>query len=113
MSKWLRQWTTNPLCSSHVASNPILSKLSNVGGLQCWGLPGGSVVKNPPMNVRDAGLIPGSGRFPREGNGNPIQCSCLGNPMDREVRWTTVHRVIKTDGHNLVTKQQQNNIRKI
>ena len=37
------------------------------------------MVKNPPTNVRDAGLIPGSGRFPGEGNGNPLQYSCLEN----------------------------------
>ena len=46
--------------------------------------PGGSVVKNLPANARDPGLIPGSGRSPGEGNGNPLQYSCLGNPMDRE-----------------------------
>ena len=43
----------------------------------------GSVSKNPPGNMRDAGLIPGSGRSPGEGNGSPLQCSCPGNPMDR------------------------------
>ena len=43
----------------------------------------GSVVKNPPANVGDSCLIPGSGRSPGEGNGNPLQYSCLGNPMDR------------------------------
>ena len=45
--------------------------------------PGGAVVKNLPVNAgdtRDAGSIPGSGRFPGEGNGNPLQYSCLGNP---------------------------------
>ena len=47
------------------------------------GFPGGSVVKNPPANAGDLGLIPGSGRSPGEGNGNPLQYSCLGNPMDR------------------------------
>ena len=44
------------------------------------------VVKNPPANAgdtRDMGLIPGSGRSPRVGNGNPLQYSCLENPMDR------------------------------
>ena len=44
------------------------------------------VVKNPPANigdVRDEGLIPGSGRYPGGGHGNPLQYSCLGNPMDR------------------------------
>ena len=46
------------------------------------------VVKNPPANagdVRDLGLIPGSGRFPGGGHGNPLQHSCLENPMDQEV----------------------------
>ena len=50
-----------------------------------WGFPGGSVVKNLPSNAGDAGSIPGSGRSPGEGNGNPLQYSCLGNPMDRGV----------------------------
>ena len=47
------------------------------------GFPGGSEVKNLPA-------IPGSGRSPEEGNGNPLQCSCLGNPMDRGAWQTTV-----------------------
>ena len=42
------------------------------------------MVKNPPANAGDAGLIPWSGRSPGEGNGNSLQYSCLGNPMDRE-----------------------------
>ena len=46
--------------------------------------PCGSVVKNLPANVGDMGSIPGSRKTPGEGNGNPIQYSCLGNPMDRE-----------------------------
>ena len=45
--------------------------------------PGISVVKNLPANSGDAGLIPGSGKFPGEGNCNPLQCFSLGNPMDR------------------------------
>ena len=45
--------------------------------------PGGSVVKNPPTKAGDMGLIPGSGRSPGEGNDNPLQYSCLGNPMHR------------------------------
>ena len=47
------------------------------------GFPGGSVVKNPLANAGDAGSIPGSGRLPGEGVGNPLQYSCLGNPMGR------------------------------
>ena len=46
-----------------------------------------SVVKNPPINAGDAGLIPGSGRSPGEGNDNPLQYSCLENPMDRGTWW--------------------------
>jgi len=54
------------------------------------------VIKNPPANAGDAGdmgLIPGSRRSPREGNGNPLQYFCLGNPMDRGAWWATVYRV--------------------
>ena len=53
----------------------------------------GSVVKNPPVNVGDLGLVPESGRSPGEGNGNPLQCSCLGNPMDRGA-WRAAVRVV-------------------
>ena len=54
------------------------------------------------------GLITGSGRPPGEGNDNPLQYSYLGNHMDREAPWTTVHRVTKVSGKiDLVTKQQQ------
>ena len=62
------------------------------------GLPGGSVGKNLPVNVGDSGLIPGSGRFPGEGNGNPLQYCCLGNPMDREACWATVYGIKKELG---------------
>ena len=53
------------------------------------------MVKNPPANAGDAGWVPGSGRSPREGNGNPLQYSCLGNFMDRGAWWATVHGVAK------------------
>ena len=56
--------------------------------------PGGSVVKNPPANAGDAGdvgSIPGLRISPEEGNGNPLQYSCLGNPMDRKA-WSTIVR---------------------
>ena len=58
-------------------------------------LPGGSLVKNSPANSRDAGSIPGWGRSPGGGNGNPLHYSYLGNPMDRRAWWATVHGVIK------------------
>ena len=59
------------------------------------GFPGGSVVKNLPDNAGDVGFILGLGRSPGEGNGNPLQYSCLENPMDRGAYWATVHRVTK------------------
>ena len=63
------------------------------------GFPGGSVVKNQSANagdVRDVGLIPGLGRSPGVGNGNPLQCSCLKIPMDRGALWSTDHGVAKS-----------------
>ena len=48
-----------------------------------------------PGDTRDVGLIPGSGRSPEEGNGNPVQYSCLKNPMDRGAWWATIHGVTK------------------
>ena len=57
------------------------------------GFPGGSGVKNLPGNAADKGLIPGLGRSPGERNGNPLQYPCLGNPINRGTRKTTVHGV--------------------
>ena len=65
----------------------------------CWndaavsihiGLPAGSAVRNPPDSAGDACSIPGSGRPPGEGNGNLLQYSCLGNPMERGAFWSTI-----------------------
>ena len=56
----------------------------------------GSVVMNLPANAGDVDLIPGSERSLGEGNGNPLQYSCLGNPMDGGVWQATVHGVIKS-----------------
>ena len=55
-----------------------------------WGFPRGSVVKKPPVNAGDVSLIPGLGRSPGGGNGNPLQYSCLENSMDREAWQATV-----------------------
>ena len=57
------------------------------------GFSGGSVL---PANAEDTGSIPGSGRYAREGNGYPVQYSCLDNPMDKGTRRTTVHEVEKS-----------------
>ena len=54
------------------------------------------MVKNPPANAGDAGSIPGSGRSPGGGNGNPLQYSCLENPTDREAWRAIVHEVAKS-----------------
>ena len=69
-------------------------------------------INNPHSNAGDVGSIPGSGRSPGEGNGNPLQYSCLGNPMDRGVWWATVHGVPKESDmteklNNNTTIQQQ------
>ena len=61
------------------------------------------MVKNPPANTGDVGLIPGSGRSLGEGNGNSLQCSCLGNPMDRRAWQATVHEVTRV-AHDLPAK---------
>ena len=60
------------------------------------GFPGGSEVKESACNVGGLSLIPGSGRSPGEGNGNPLQYSCLENPMDAGAWWATVHGVAKS-----------------
>ena len=52
----------------------------------------GAVVKNPPANARDVGLIPGLERAPGEGSDNMFQYSCLGNPMDRGAWWAPVRK---------------------
>ena len=60
-----------------------------------WGCPGGSDGKESACNAGDLGSIPGLGRSPGEGNGNPLQCSCLENPMDRGAWQGTAHGVTK------------------
>ena len=53
--------------------------------MSCKVFPGGSDSKEPVYNAGDLGSIPGSGRSPEEGNGNPLQCSCVGNSMERNL----------------------------
>ena len=62
------------------------------------------MVKNLSVNVGDLGSIPGSGRSPGEENGNPLQYSCLGNPMDRKPGWLLQSMGSQRVGHDLVTK---------
>ena len=62
--------------------------------------PGAIVVKNPPASegdIRDVDSIPGSGKSPGVGNVNPLQYSCLENPMDKGAWWAAVHRITESD----------------
>ena len=68
--------------------------------------PSGSVVKNLSANAEDTGLIPGSGRSPEARNGNPLQYSCLENPVDKEAWGATVNGVTKESD---VTEQVNSN----
>ena len=70
------------------------------------GFPHSSVGKESGCNTGDPGLIPGLGRYPGERNGNPLQDSCLENPMDRGAWRATVHGVARV-GHDLATKPPQ------
>ena len=100
-SSTLRNWIPDPCCCQQPVFVPrvcphffsCLPLTSSKHWLE--GFSGGSVVKNPPANAGDAGLITRLGRFPGEGNGNPLQYSCLGNLMDRGAWWATVHGVTK------------------
>ena len=73
----------------------ILSRVC-VGSLLSQDFPGGASGKESACNTGDAGSIPGSGRSPEGGHGNPLQYSCLENPMDRGAWWTIVHGVTKS-----------------
>ena len=57
----------------------------------------GSDGKESACDAEDLGLIPGLGGSPGEGDGNPLQCFCLGNPMDRGAWWATVHGITESD----------------
>ena len=66
----------------------------------CKGFPGGVVIKNPPENAgdaRDMSSVPGSRQSPGGGNGNPLQYSCLNNPMNRGTWQATVHGLQRQD----------------
>ena len=71
------------------------------------GHPGGSDGKESACSLGDPGSIPRLGRSPGEGNGNLVQYSCLGNPMERESWRAMVHGGHKRVRHDLATKQQQ------
>ena len=85
--------------------NPTIYNSINESRGLYTSFPCSSNSKESACDVGDTGSIPGSGRSSGEGNGNPLQYSCLENPVDRGVWWATVHGVAKSD---LVTKQQLN-----
>ena len=78
--------------------NPDLKSqlLKNWKSKHNLGFPGGSDGKESACNLGDLGSIPGLGRSPGGGHSNPLQCSCLENPMDRRAWWATVHGVAKS-----------------
>ena len=80
------------------ALSPSFRILNNSAGISSppLGFPHSSVGKESPCNAGDPGLIPGSGRSSGEGNGNPLQYSCLEHPMDRGAWWATVYGVTKS-----------------
>ena len=83
---------SSPAFYPHSSLAPISASDHSSKALFYLGFPGGSVVKNLIANAGDTGSIPGSGRSLGEGNGNPLQYSSLGNPMDRGAWWATVQR---------------------
>ena len=80
------------LRTNHGASSSLRVFAALIMG---WSFPGGSAVKNSPASAGEVGSFPGSERSLGEGNGNPLQYSCLGNPMDRGDWWATAHGVTK------------------
>ena len=79
---------------SSLWSASFMFELIFVGFSLRKGFPGRAVVKNPPVNAGDMGSIPGLGRSPGEGNGNPLQYSCLGNHTDRGA-WRAMFRGVR------------------
>ena len=91
-------WVIFPMFSFNMHLRFILERVYLI-----LGFPHSSVGKESACNAGDPGLIPGSGRSPGEGNGNPLQYSCLENPMDRGAWQATVHGFTRVR-HDLVTK---------
>ena len=90
--------------SEQASECSFCNKLTSVVNFLVWLIPVGSVVKTLPVSTGDTSSIPGLGRSPREGNGNPLQYSFLGNHTDRGGCWKTAHGVTK-ESDNLATKQ--------
>ena len=97
MASWVALVVKNPPASAGDGRDTgSIPGLRRSPGRCHRGFPGGSEVKASACNVGNLGLIPGSGRSPGEGNGNPLQYSCLENPMDGGAWWAPVHSVAKS-----------------
>ena len=88
-----------PAASLGRIMSKIISFPKNPNSTVTVGFPGGSISKEFTCNAEDLSLIPGLGRSPGEENDNLLQCSCLGNPMDRGAWWPTVHGVVRVRHH--------------
>ena len=98
-------WQEPRMINSYGSCRPSLRKTSALPGCNFNQDPFHILSsKESACNAGDADSIPGSGRSPGEGNGSPLEYSCLGNPMDRGAWWTIVHRVTRV-GRNLATRQ--------
>ena len=91
-----------PASISHCLHNKrFVLSLDNYNSKSSWGFPGGTSGKKPTCQcwrgIRDPGLIPGLGRSSGRGHDNPLQYSCLENPMDSGAQWATVHSVKESD----------------
>ena len=96
---WITKETQGTLVIPHLLTlDPrwLCVPLIQPSAIHTLGFPGVTVVKNQPANAEDVGSIPGSGQSPGEGNGNPLQYSCLENSMDRGAWRATVHGIAKS-----------------
>ena len=95
---WRIPWTEEPDGLQSIGLHGVRHNgATNTHTYRCmWSFPGGSVEKNPACNAGDLGSVPGSGRSPGAGYGNPLQYSCLENSMDRGAWRGTVHGVAKS-----------------
>ena len=94
--RWPKYWSFSfSIIPSKEIPQLISFRMDRLDLLAVQGTLKGSLVKNPPANAGNAGLIPGSGRSLGVENGNPLQDSCLGNPMDGGAWWATDHGVAK------------------
>ena len=104
---WKIPWTEEPGGLQSMGSQRVGHDRSDLAAEQPWGFPGGSVSREYASNVGDLGFILGSGRFPGEGTGNPLQYSSQKNPMDRGAWWAIAHRVAELDTTEQLTHIEQ------